>query len=85
MAGGQNSFESVGSALWGAIPPVAVHGQRGVQSAGCPKMFFHPYQSLLHDCCPLAGLSNFVAAGSGENRAQAGRRGIGFWGDASRE
>ena len=25
---GQNSFKSVGFALWGAIPPVVVHGNR---------------------------------------------------------
>ena len=66
-------------ALWGAIPPVVVHGRRAVQSAGHPKVFFHPYRSLLHDRRPLAGLSDFVAAGSGESRAQAGRGGIGFW------
>ena len=81
---GQNSFESIGSALWGAVP-VAVRGQQAVQSAGCPKSFYHPYQSLLHDCHPLAGLSDFVAAGSSETQAQVGRRGIGFQGDASTE
>ena len=82
---GQNSFENVGTALWGAVPPTMVHGQQAVQSVGLPKMFFHPYRSLLHDHCPLAGLSDFVAAGSGENRAQAGRGGIGFQGDTSGE
>ena len=64
---GQNSFKNVGMVLWGAIPPSMVHGQRAVQSAGCPKVFFHPYQSLLHDRHPLARLSDFVAAGSGES------------------
>ena len=52
-----------------------------MQSAGRSKVFFHPYQSLLHDHHPLAGLSDFVAAGSGESQAQAGRGGIGFRGD----
>ena len=64
---GQNSFKSVGSALWGAIPSTVVRGQQAVRSAGRPKVFFHPYWSLLHDSHPLAGLSDFVAAGSGES------------------
>ena len=80
---GQNSFQSVGSALWGTVPPSVVHGQRAVHSAGCPKSLYHPYQSLFHDCRPLAGLVEFVAAGLGELRAQVGRGGIGFWGDSS--
>ena len=82
---GQNSFESIGMALWEAVPSSVVHGQQVVWSAGCPKALFHPYQSLIHDCHPLAGLLDFVAAGSGENQAQAGRGGIGFQGDASGE
>ena len=63
----QNSFESIGSAFWGTIPPVAAYGQQVVRSARHPKVFFHPYQLLLHDRRPLAGLSEFVAAGSGES------------------
>ena len=82
---GQNSFESVGTALWGAIPSSVVRGQQAVQSAGRSKALFHPYRSLIHDHHPPAGLSDFVAAGSGENQAQAGRGGIGFRGDASGE
>ena len=80
---GQNSFQSVGSALWGAVPPSVVHGQRAVCSAGRPKSLYHPYRSLLYDRHPLAGLIEFVAAGLGELRAQAGRGGIGFWGGSS--
>ena len=82
---GQNSFKSIGTALWGAIPPTVVRGQQAVQSARHPKSFYHLYQSLLHDCHPLAGLSDFVAAGSGESRAQVRRGDIGFQGDASGE
>ena len=63
---GQNSLVSVGSALWGAVPPVVVCGQQAVCSSGCPKSFYHPYRDLLHDCHLLAGLSSFMAAGSGE-------------------
>ena len=80
---GQDSFQSIGSALWGAVPPSAVCGQRAVCSAGHPKSLYHPYWSLLHDCRPLAGLVEFVAASSGELQAQAGRGGIGFLGDSS--
>ena len=79
---GQDSFESVGSALWGAVPHIAVRSQRAVRSAGHPKSFYHPYQ-VLHDCQPLARLSDFMVASSGETQAQAGRRGIGSWGDTS--
>ena len=82
---GQNSFKSVGTALWGAIPPTMVHGQQAVQSARRPKVLFHPYWSLIHDHRPLARLSDFVAPGAGESQAQAGRGGIGFWGDTSGE
>ena len=82
---GQDSFQSIGSVLWGTVPPSVVRGQRAVCSAGHPKSLYHPYRSLLHDRRPLAGLVEFVAAGSGELRAQAGRGGIGFWGDSSRE
>ena len=63
---GQNSFQSIGSALWGAVPPSVVRGQRAVRSAGHPKSLYHPYRLLLHDHCPLAGLVEFVVAGSGE-------------------
>ena len=63
---GQNSFQSIGSALWGAVPPSVVRSQRAVCSAGCPKSLYHPYQSLLHDHRPLAGFVEFVVAGSGE-------------------
>ena len=63
---GQNSFQSIGSALWGTVPPSMVHGQRAVRSAGHPKSLYHPYRSLFHDRRPLAGLVEFVAAGSGE-------------------
>ena len=80
---GQNSFESIRLALWEAVPSVVVHGQRAVHSAGHPKSFYHPYQSLLHDCQPLARLSDFMAAGSGETQAQVGRRGAGFWENSS--
>ena len=63
---GQNSFQSVGSALWGAVPPSVVCGQRAVRSAGRPKSLYHPYRLLLHDRRPLARLIEFVVAGSGE-------------------
>ena len=79
---GQDSFQSVGSALWGAVPPSVVRGQRAVRSAGRPKSLYHPYRLLLHERRPLAGLVEFVAAGTGELRAQAGRRGVGFQGDS---
>ena len=82
---GQNSFQSVGSALWNTVPPSVVRGQRAVHSAGCPKLLYHPYRSLLHEHRPLAGLAEFMAAGSGELRAQVGRGGIGFRGDSSQE
>ena len=82
---GQKNFQSLGSGLWGAIPPVTVRGQCVVHSARHPKSFDHPYQNLLHTHCPLAGLSCFVAAGSGEVQAQIGRRGISFWGDSPGE
>ena len=80
---GQNSFQSIGSALWGAVPLSVVRGQRAVCSAGRPKSLYHPYWSLLHGRRPLAGLVEFVAAGLGELRAQVGRGGIGFRGDSS--
>ena len=57
---------SIGSALWGAVPPVAVHSQQVVHSAGHPKLFYRLYWVLLHDRQLLAGLSIFVVAGSGE-------------------
>ena len=62
-----------------------VRGPRAVRSAGHPKSLYHPYWSLLHERRPLAGLAEFMAAGSGELQAQAGRGGIGFRGDSSRE
>ena len=63
---GHDSFQSVGSALWGVVPPSVVRGQRAVHSAGRPKSLYHPYRLLLHDHHPLAGLVEFMAAGSGE-------------------
>ena len=69
--------------LWGAVPLSVVRGQRAVRSAGRPKSLYHPYRLLLHDRRLLAGLVEFVVAGLGELRAQAGRGGIGFWGDSS--
>ena len=69
---GQESVENLGSALWHAILLVVVSGQWVVCSFRCPKSLYHPYQELLHTCHPLAGLSHFVAAGSGEFQAQTG-------------
>ena len=74
---GQNSFESVGSALWGAVPPSVVRGQRAVRSAGRPKSLYHPYRLLLHDRRPLAGLVEFVAASSGEKGRKVRKLGRG--------
>ena len=48
---------------------IAVHGQWVVHSAGHPKSFYHPYWDLLHHHHPLARLSHFMAAGSGETQA----------------